>query len=98
MEPIKVFVLSRDAEVLESVLQFFRKMEYEADGETENEKALAVFPLKKYDIVVIGGGVDGKTRILLKKEFPKTSPDVEFVEHTSPPADLLKEIEEAFGE
>lgn len=98
MEPIKIFVLGRHQETLEKVLTFLHDNGYEADGEIENEKALAVFPLKTYDIAIIGGGVDTKTRNLLKLEFPKASPGVEFVEHYGDPTNLLGEIEDAFKE
>ena len=98
MEAIKIFVLSRHTEMLENVLKFLRENGYEADGETDNEKATSSFQLKQYDIVIIGGGVDNKTRALLKSEFPKISPDVEFVEHYGDPANLLGEIKDAFRE
>lgn len=98
MEPIKIFVLGRHQETLDKVLSYLTENGYEADGEIENEKALAVFPSKPYDIAIIGGGVDTKTRNLVKTEFAKTSPEVEFVEHYGDPTNLLGEIEDAFKE
>lgn len=98
MEPIKVFVLGRHPETLGKVLDFLRDNGYEADGHTENEEAFALFAQKVYDIVIVGGGVDTKTRNHIKKEFPATSPEIEFVEHYGDPTNLLGEIEEAFKE
>jgi hypothetical protein len=98
MEPIKIFVLGKHAETLERVLIFLQENGYEADGEVESEKSLETFRLKTYDIAIIGGGVDNKTRALVKTEFPKTSPEVEFVEHYGDPTHLFGEIEGAFKE
>ncbi len=98
MEPIKIFVLGRHPETMEKVLQFLKENGYEADGDVDNEAALEKFKGKVYDIAIIGGGVDTKTRNLVKAEFPKTSPEVEFVEHYGDPTQLFGEIEDAFKE
>jgi len=96
MEPVKIFVLNLDAEVLAKCLAFLTEQGYEADGESDVKVAFAKFAEKPYEIAVLGGGIDHPSRQKIKSDFPKTSPDVEFVEHFCPPNELLGEIEEAF--
>jgi dissimilatory sulfite reductase (desulfoviridin) alpha/beta subunit len=98
MEPIKLLVLNIDKETLEKSLAYLRTKDFEADGETEVEKALDVFQQKKYDIAIFGGGINGKTREKLKKEFMQLNPELEIIEHVSHPVDMYEEIVDAFGE
>jgi hypothetical protein len=96
MEKIKIFVLNIDQETLDKALQFLKEKDYEADGEADVEKAIESFQLKTYDIAVLGGGINGKTRELLKKEFAKSSPEIEVIEHVSHPVEMYEEMVDAF--
>ena len=98
MEAIKVFVICPDPETLEKAIAFFVEKEFEADGALDKESALAKFPEKPYDIVVISGGIDNVTRDLFRKEFAKTNKEFEFVEHYGNPQNLLPELIESFEE
>ncbi|HAR20080.1 MAG TPA: hypothetical protein DCR46_05420 [Cytophagales bacterium] len=96
MEPVKIFVLNIDQETLEKALNFLKSKSFEADGTTEPENALQAFQQKNYDMVVFGGGISGKTREMLKKEFMHMRPEVEFIEHLSHPSEMYEEIMDAF--
>jgi len=96
MESIKIFVLNIDKETLDKSLDFLKAKEFEADGETDVEKALEAFQGKPYDIAILGGGINGKTREMLKKEFAKLSPEVEVIEHSSHPTEMYEEMVDAF--
>ena len=96
MESIKIFVLNIDKETLDKSIEFLRSKDFEADGEIDAEKAVETFKLKTYDMAVLGGGINGKTREILKKEFAKTNPGVEVIEHLSHPIEMYDEMVEAF--
>lgn len=97
MDPIKIFVVSRDAQVLLQVLDFLKEKGCEADGASENEPALLAFPQKNYDIAILGGGIDNASRDLFKKEFVKTNKEIEFVEHYCHPAEFFEELKDAWN-
>ncbi len=96
MESIKIFVLNIDQETLNKSLDFLKSKNFEADGVINPEVALEAFKLKPYDMAVFGGGISGKIREGLKKEFEKSNPEIEVIEHTSHPIEMYQEIVEAF--
>ncbi|MBC7388686.1 MAG: hypothetical protein H7329_05720 [Opitutaceae bacterium] len=98
IEPIRAFVICPDQEILDSAIKFLIEKEFEADGVTNAESALANFGDKPYDIVIISGGIDNRTREIFRKEFSKVNKDFEFVEHFGSPENLLPELIEAFEE
>ena len=98
IDPIRAFVICPDLEILDSAIKFLIDKEFEADGVTDTESALANFGVKPYDIVIISGGIDNRTREIFRKEFSKVNKEFEFVEHFGTPENLLPELIEAFEE
>lgn len=96
MESIKFFVLNIDKETLDKSLEFLNSKGFEADGEADPGDALALFALKNYDMAVFGGGISGKIREALKKEFLAINKELEIIEHTSHPAEMYEELVDAF--
>jgi predicted transcriptional regulator len=96
MESIKFFVVNIDKETLDKSLEFLNSKGFEADGEIDPEKASALFPLKNYDMAVFGGGLSGKIKEALKKEFLSVNKELEIIEHTSHPTEMYEELVEAF--
>ena len=96
MESIKFFVLNIDKDTLDKSLEFLVSKGFEADGVIDPEKALALFQLKNYDMAVFGGGITGKIRESLKKEFLSINKELEIIEHTSHPAEMYEELVDAF--
>lgn len=98
MESIKFFILNIDKETLDKSVDFVRSKGYEADGENDPNNAFEVFQQKRYDMAVFGGGINGKIREALKKEFATFNAEIEFIEHTSHPSEMYEELVEAFKE
>jgi len=98
MESVKFFILNIDKETLDKSVEFLRSKGFEADGETDPEKAFELFKQKKYDMAVFGGGINGKIREALKKEFATFNSEIEFIEHTSHPVEMYEELVDAFKE
>ena len=98
IDPIRAFVICPHQETLDAALQFLTEKEFEAFGVLNKEEALAHFGEKPYDMVIISGGIDGRTREELRKEFTKVNKEFEFIEHFGSPENLLPEMIEAFDE
>lgn len=92
-----ILVVGRHPQIMESVLRLINsRAKWSALGALTDEQAIAIFNKNRFDLVLIGGGVENQSEQKLKKEFEKISPGVKVIRHYGGSSGLLfNEIEEA---
>ena len=76
----RILVIGRHANLMSRVLEMLRLHGYDVVGKQENEEAIAAFQNEKFGVVVIGGGVDSESRILLKETFIRINPSIRIID------------------
>lgn len=92
---IKILVIGRHPGLMENVLGMLRQQGYEATGALTNEEALRRFD-PGIQAVIIGGGVDGESRRLFRKEFLKINPAVKVID--GHPHTILSDLRQIIGQ
>lgn len=81
-QKIQVLVVGRHAEILETVLRLINNTpDWEAAGALEDEAAIELFQQRRFDLVLIGGGVEPKSEAKLRAIFTFQSPLIRIVQH-----------------
>ncbi len=79
---IQVLVIGRHAEILEAVLKIINQTpDWEAAGALADEEAIEIFQQRRFDLVLIGGGVAPESEAKLKAIFTFQSPLIRIVRH-----------------
>ncbi len=76
----RILVIGRHANLMSCILEMLRLDGYDAVGKQENEEAIAAFEYEKFDVVVIGGGVDSESRKLFKETFICINPSIRIID------------------
>ncbi|MEO0728715.1 MAG: hypothetical protein AAFZ63_29535 [Bacteroidota bacterium] len=97
MNGVKILVHGTHPEILETVLRLINKNEgWTGEGHTEEEKIIELFMQKRYDLVLLGGGLSETSEKKIKALFAHHSPDTPIIQHYGGGSGLLKsEIEGA---
>jgi DNA-binding NarL/FixJ family response regulator len=95
---LTILVIGRHKQIMETVLRLLNNREgWSAIGALTDEEAQEKFIKTKFDLVLIGGGVEEKSERHLKLEFEKLNPQVKIIRHYGGGGGLLfNEIEQAF--
>lgn len=95
---LTILVIGRHKQIMETVLRLLNNREgWSATGALTDEEAQEKFIKTKFDLVLIGGGVEEKSERHLKLEFEKLNPQVKIIRHYGGGSGLLfNEIEQAF--
>lgn len=86
----KILIIGRHQDLMQKILLLLKKNGYEADGTSSNDEAVALFPQKKYDAVIIGGGVDNESKYYFETAFKKINPDIIIIH--AHPTTILDEL------
>ena len=82
--------------MLDKVTLLLGKHGYEAYGAQTNEDAIKKFEYIQPQAVIIGGGVDYNSRVLLKAAFKKSNPAVRILD--AQPQTVLTDLENLISE
>lgn len=93
-QQVKVLVIGRHADMLLKITELLKQHHYYAIGRQDNEEALAAFKADTINAVIIGGGVDNKSRAFFHTEFPKINPSVVIID--AHPQTVLSDLKNAF--
>jgi hypothetical protein len=96
---LNILVIGRHAQIMETVLRLIHSQpEWAATGALTDQKAIEAFRNEKFDLVMIGGGVEEESEKKLKMEFEKVNPQVKMIRHYGGGSGLLfNEIQEALS-
>jgi hypothetical protein len=94
---IQVLVVGRQEEIMETVLHLINNTpDWEAVGALEDEAAIELFQQRRFDLVLIGGGVEPESDAKLRAIFRFQNPLIRIVQHFGGGSRLLfAEIREA---
>lgn len=94
---LTILVIGRHEQIMETVLRLLNGQEgWRAIGALTDSEAKIRFTELKFDLVLIGGGVEEKSEQLLRLEFEKTNPQIKIIRHYGGGSGLLfTEIQEA---
>lgn len=79
---IQVLVIGRQEEIMETVLNLInRTPDWDAAGALEDENAIELFQQRRFDLVLIGGGVEPESEAKLRAIFLFQNPLIRIVQH-----------------
>jgi hypothetical protein len=94
---LTILVIGRHKQIMETVLRLSNGQEgWSASGASTDDEAKTRFTETKFDLVLIGGGVEEKSEQFLRLEFEKVNPQIKIIRHYGGGSGLLfNEIHEA---
>jgi hypothetical protein len=91
MSEIQILVIGRQEEILNTVVRLVNSHDnWKGYGASENQKAIQLFSKQHFDLVLIGGGVDNESEILLREEFTLLNPTIKIIQHWGGGSGLLE--------
>jgi len=79
---IQVLVVGRHEEIMDTVLRLINNTpDWEAVGALADEKAIELFQQRRFDLVLIGGGVEPESEAKLRAIFTFQNPLIRIVQH-----------------
>jgi DNA-binding NarL/FixJ family response regulator len=99
MKKTNILVIGRHPQIMETVLRLINAQPaYTAIGAITDSEALGKFKTEKFDLVLIGGGVEEESEQRFKSEFTTINPAIKIIRHYGGGSGLLfNEIEEAIS-
>ncbi len=82
LSSIQVLVVGRHEEIMQTVLRLINSTpDWEAAGALEDEEAIELFQQRRFDLVLIGGGVEPESEAKLRAIFSFQNPLVKIIQH-----------------
>jgi DNA-binding NarL/FixJ family response regulator len=96
---VSILVIGRHTEILEVILRLINgEPNWQAVGALPDDKAIELFEQQRFDIVLIGGGVNDESMSTLTDRFKAKNPLVKIIKHYGGGSGLLfNEILEALN-
>lgn len=96
---LAILVIGRNQHIMETVLRLLNGQDgWSAIGALTDSEASMEFSKTKFDLLLIGGGVEEKSEQQLRLEFQKTNPQIKIIRHYGGGSGLLfNEIMEAMS-
>ncbi len=89
-EQINILVIGRHEQIMEAVVRLINTQpHWNARGAMTDEQAIETFSQNKFDLVLVGGGVEEASEIKFKMEFEKINPQVKIIRHYGGGSGLL---------
>lgn len=96
MQNNSILILGRHGGMMQNVIVFLNQHGFnQATGVLTNEEIIHQLNTNAFDVLIIGGGVDGGTRQMIKQLIAEKNIKTKTVEHYGNPGSLLKEIKTA---
>ncbi len=97
MKQLSILIIGRHRQIMETVVRLIESQQgWRAKGALTDEEAEVFFQGEKFDLVLIGGGVEETSEQRLREVFLKKNPDIKIIRHYGGGSGLLfNEIHEA---
>jgi hypothetical protein len=94
---VKILVIGRHAAIMQTVLRLIHEQpDWSAEGALTDQEAVALFEMGKFDLVLLGGGVEASSEQYLRATFATINPKIIIIQHYGGGSGLLSnEIMEA---
>ena len=90
MKKVKILVIGRHPDILQTVLRLINKNEaWEGMGTGNDTEAIELFQKHNFDIVLIGGGVESESELHFRSVFTQHNPNIKIVQHFGGGSGLL---------
>lgn len=90
---MKILILGRHAGMMQNVISFLGQQGFaDIKGVLTNEEVIDELSYGIYNVIVIGGGVDGETRKIIRELVADKKNSIKIVEHYGNLATLINEI------
>ena len=100
MEKINILVICNHEEILQTILRLINNNEkWNAVGTNANEKAIELFHLHSFDLILLGSGINEETENKFRKIFANKNSGIKIIQHFGGGSGLLSnEIEAALSD
>lgn len=100
MKKINILVICNHEEILQTIFRLINNNEkWNAIGTNADEKAIELFHLHSFDLVLLGSGINEATENKMRKIFTHQNPDIKIIQHFGGGSGLLSnEIEAALSD
>ena len=100
MKKIQILVICNHEEILQTIIRLINNNEkWNATGTAVIEKAIELFHQHKFDLVLLGSGINDEDENKLKRIFTLQNPDIKIIQHFGGGSGLLSnEIEAALSD
>ncbi len=75
-----LLVIGRHSEIMQKVLQLLHENSYQAEGVSEDQRALDLLQSKSYDAIVFGGGVESQSVKTIEEKAGQWQPGIKFIQ------------------
>ncbi len=81
-DKLQVLVIGRQPEIIEAVLKLINNTpDWEAAGALADEEAIELYQQRRFDLILIGGGVEPVSEAKLRAIFTFQNPLIRIVQH-----------------
>ncbi len=96
----QILVIGRHTQIMQTVLKLINEMDdYHAIGCLTDQEAMDFLKVNSIDLLLIGGGVESKSELMLRNFVKENFPSTKVIQHFGGGSGLLfNELREAFGE
>jgi len=100
MKKIQILVICNHGEILQTIIRLINNNEkWNATGTADIEKAIELFHQHKFDLVLLGSGINDEDENKLRKIFTLQNSDIKIIQHFGGGSGLLSnEIEAALSD
>jgi DNA-binding NtrC family response regulator len=99
MKKIQILVICNHEEILQTIIRLIANNEkWLPTGTADIEKAIELFHQHKFDLVLLGSGINDEDENKLRRIFTHQNPDIKIIQHFGGGSGLLSnEIEAALS-
>jgi hypothetical protein len=90
MAKIQILVTGRNEEIVQTIVRLINSnLAWNASFALTDEDAVSIFKNQPFDLVLLGGGINPESDILLREEFTKHNPHITIIQHYGGGSGLL---------
>ncbi|HPS65949.1 MAG TPA: hypothetical protein PK447_10275 [Ignavibacteria bacterium] len=87
---VRILYIGRNKEILQTILRLLNKDErWKAEGASDDEEAIELFHRHKFDIILLGPGLEKESENKLRALFKFHNPDIIIIQHYGGGSGLL---------
>ena len=90
MEKIEILVIGRNPEIVQTVVRLINNNPaWNASYALTDEVAISLFDSQRFNLVLLGGGIEPESDSLLRHEFTSRNPNITIIQHYGGGSGLL---------
>jgi DNA-binding NtrC family response regulator len=87
---VRILYIGRNKEIMQTVLRLLNKSSrWKAEGASGDEEAIELFHRHKFDIILLGPGIEKESENKLRALFKYHNPDIVIIQHYGGGSGLL---------